>query len=155
MRTLVAVFAAGAMLGRGGSDEPSNTSGEAPTKAEFIKQADAICQDAQDELGEFREAEPESLDELADLVAEAARATDPLVDDFRALGAPEGDEEVVNEYLSLVEQNAALLRRLEEAAEAGDTSEVQTYLEDLRDIAERQEGLAQGYGFEVCGNDQS
>lgn len=97
----------------GGDDESDTTSADeigtvtdevsaTPTKAEFIAEADQICRAGNDEL----DAEANKLGADPTQAQKESFASDVLVpgvqdqiDSIRALGAPEGDEDEVEELL--------------------------------------------------------
>lgn len=104
---LAVLLAAVVGFGCGGDDD----SASALTKAEFIKQADGICKQ-----GEARievEAEKFGIETMAD---QEKLVTDVVVPGIQAqaekiadLGAPEGDEETIEEMVEAVENGAAEL----------------------------------------------
>lgn len=148
---LAGVLALGLVAaGCGGSDDSTDTVEETVTltKAEFIKQGDQICKEAEDgseaEAEEFAEEngftlEDASDEQLEEAVAEVlVPALDQQVEDLRALGAPEGDEEQVDEILAAVEGASAEV--------ADDPSRA---FED--EVLKEADELAKEYGFKVCG----
>lgn len=131
----VAVVAAGC----GGSD-----SGPAPTQAEYITQADAICKAANDEIvavaqDQFGSAQP-TQQELATFASDTVVPNlQGQLDDLGALTPPEGDSETTSEiYASLEEAISAL-----EADPVG-------ALNNNPDL-ERATQLASEYGLVTCG----
>jgi len=58
----------------------------------------------------------------------------------------------VGKYTSAVEESVTLFKRLKAAAQEENNSKIETYNDDLKGLAERQRGLAQGYGLKVCGS---
>jgi len=92
--------------GDGNDDESSDTGTDAataPTKAEFVAEANEVCKQGNAELEAAGEETFKGKPTQADL---EAFVTDTLVpnvqgqiDDIRALGIPEGDEAVVNGFL--------------------------------------------------------
>jgi hypothetical protein len=151
-KLLIAAVAAavlvGLVAGCGGGDETTTEGSAALTKAEFIKQGDAICGEGNDqsekEAEEFAEdndfdlekATEEQLEEAVSevLVSNLSRQ----VEELDALAAPEGDEDQVEEIIGSLED------ALEEIE--GDPSLV-FQNEVLKEPGE----LAGEYGFKVCG----
>lgn len=133
-----------------GSDESDEQAAAipTPTKSEFIAQADEICAtgdsqidaDAGSILGaESRDARP-SPKQVERIVDEAiAPGVQSQVDQIRALTPPEGDEEVIGEFLDSAEAGIEALRE--------DPSRLVT--DD--DPFARTSQLASAYGFDVCG----
>lgn len=143
------------------SQQPQSTLGEAtatqtpagPTKDEFIAQADQVCADFREATKEVAEATPSDYDELEEQAQEIIQMTQATLAEFRALTPPAGDDEIMRRYTSSVEESITLLKRLREAAQEEDAIKVDTYADDLRGLSQRQRGLAQGYGFKVCGTE--
>ena len=104
---VVALLATGAAAGCGGDDE------EPLSKAEYIKQGDAICKKANAELEReaeemFRDLgsnERPSEEQLSTFVEDLIKPKiQGQVDDLRELSPPEGDEETVNAIYEKVEE---------------------------------------------------
>lgn len=106
------------MLLSGCGESDSTADGTAPiSKAEFVKQADAICAKTSQELikaaenfsKEKRLAEEEPLTEAQ--IGELSELALPIIvrqfEEIRALGAPPGDEEKVNAILAAAEKGIA------------------------------------------------
>jgi ABC-type glycerol-3-phosphate transport system substrate-binding protein len=157
---LIAVLALAAVVagcGGGGSSSGSSTDstssdagGEAPTKAVFIKEADAICGEDEDELVEEVEtyAEEKGVEIKKEepskaLQAELFRAVvlpniGRQAEEIAALTAPEGDEETIEDLTDTLSS---------EVAEAEEESG--TPAQDTLAGATKQ---AKAYGFKVCGS---
>ncbi len=110
--TAALAFAAVA-AGCGGNDDSDNTA--SLTKAQFLKQGNAICAAGNKEIEEEFEAfnEDGHLDENqepSDAEAEEIANTilipsvSKQIDELRELGAPEGEEEKVDEILDAAEE---------------------------------------------------
>lgn len=134
--------------GCGSSDDDSTEVTVSLTRAEFIERGDQICKQAEEdseaEAEEFAEendftlenASEEQLEEAIDAVL--VPALDRQVEEIEALGAPEGDEEKVEEIIVALEAASD-----EVAADPSRAFEG----EPLKEATE----LAQDYGFKVCG----
>jgi hypothetical protein len=130
------------------SDDDSTEGAVALTKAEFIKQGDQICkqagEDSQAEAEEFADendfelekASKEQLEEAIDQVL--VPVLNNQVEEIKALGAPEGDEDQVE----------AILVALEDGSDEVAADPSRAFEADPLKQAKR---LAQGYGFKVCG----
>lgn len=143
------VVLAATVAGCGGGDD-SDTSGDSLTKAEFIKQGDAICEKA----NEQSEAEAEKFakendfklerptkEQLEEAVSEILVPNfKRQVADLKALGVPEGDEEQVEEMISSLET-------------AADEIEDDPSLVFEEQVLKEPAQLAKDYGFEVCGKE--
>jgi hypothetical protein len=151
---LLTAAAAAAVLvmlvaGCGGGDETTDET-VTLTKAEFIKQGDAICKKGNDqsekEAEEFAEEndftlEKASDDQLEEAVSEVlVPSLNQQAEEIDALGAPEGDEEQVEELVVSLEN-------------AADEIEDKPGLVFEGEVLEEPEKLAQDYGFKVCGEE--
>jgi hypothetical protein len=149
----MAIALAAAVVGCGGGDDTSgSSSGDSSaaglTKAEFIKQADKICGDASDasegEAEEYAEENDFNLEKASEEQLEEAIAAvlvpnlNQQAEDISALGAPEGEEEQVEEILTALEDAAAEIDDDPGAAFEGDPLGEATK-------------LAKAYGLKVCG----
>lgn len=137
----IALLAAGTAAGCGGDDE------EPLSKAEYIKQGDAICKKAQAEgekqteemFADLGPNEEPSEDQLETFVEGVLKPnTEGQVNDLRDLSPPEGDEDTVNEIYDGVE---------------GALAEIQddpNMLLSEDDPFEEASQKAEDYGFKVC-----
>lgn len=124
-----------AVVGFGcGSDDGSES---ALTKAEFIKQADAICEQGNarieaeaEEFGKEHESEQGTEEHQKQLVTEVVvPGIQAQAEKIADLGAPEGDEETIEEMIEAVEEGAAELEAnplagMEGKAPLGDASKI-------------------------------
>jgi hypothetical protein len=152
-KLLTAAVAAAVLVmlvaGCGGGDETTDET-VTLTKAEFIKQGDAICKKGNDqseeEAEEFAEEngftlEKASNEQLEEAVAEVlVPSLNQQAEEIDALGAPEGDEEKVEEIVVSLEG-------------AADEIEDDPSLVFDGEVLEEPEKLAQDYGFKVCGEE--
>jgi hypothetical protein len=151
---LLAAFAAISMIaaGCGSSDDSTDsTSSSSLTKAEFLKQGNAICAKGEKELNEEFEkfAEEENLSENKQPTkAQLTKATEEVflpiikeqVEGIRELGAPSGEEEQVDEVVTAAE----------EALEEGEEDPASLVNEKEDPFAEANK-LATDYGLVKCG----
>jgi hypothetical protein len=148
---LAALVALAALIaGCGGGDETTDSATVALTKAEFIKQGDAICKEASEdneaEAEEYAEEngfalEKASKEQLEEAVAEVlVPSLNQEAEELDALGAPEGDEEKVEE----------IVVALEDAT--GEIEDDQSLIFEEETLEEPQQ-LAEDYGFKVCGQE--
>jgi hypothetical protein len=145
-----AVLALALVAGCGSSDDSTDTVEETVTltKAEFIEQGDQICEraekDSESEAEEFAEEndfelEKASEEQLEEAISEVlVPALDRQVDELAALGAPEGDEEQIDELIVALE---------DASADVADDPSQAFEGEPLKKASE----LADDYGFKVCG----
>lgn len=157
---LLGVLAIALVAGCGsGGDDTSGTSSESGesasslTKAEFIKQADAICEEGNKSVGveaeEFAEENEIDIEKpttaqqeevVSDVVAPAIREQAEKIDE---LGAPGGEEDEVAEIVAAVESGA-------DEAEA--TPDVIVEGKGAGPFEEANK-LATAYGLKVCGRE--
>lgn len=151
LAVLAALVAMAAFVaGCGSDDDGDSTTAESLTKVEFIKQGDRICEKANEqsetEAEEFAEEndftlEKASKDQLEEAVSEVLVPNlNGQAEDLEALGAPEGDEEQVEEIIVSLE---------DAAGEIEDDPSLVFEGEVLKEPSE----LAKDYGFEVCGEE--
>lgn len=148
---LAALVALAALIaGCGGGDETTDSATVTLTKAEFIEQGDAICKEASEdneaEAEEYAEEngfvlEKASKQQLEEAVAEVlVPSLNQEAEELDALGAPEGDEDKVEE----------IVVALEDAT--GKIEDDQSLIFEEETLKEPQQ-LAEDYGFKVCGQE--
>jgi hypothetical protein len=146
---VLAAFALMAAVVAGCGDDDSETTATI-TKAELIKQGDQICEKANEasetEAEEFAEENDFTLEKASEEQIEEA-VSEVLVpnlngqaEDLEALGAPEGDEEQVEEIIVSLEG-------------AADKIEDDPSLVFEGEVLEEPSKLAEAYGFKVCGEE--
>ncbi|HEX6782933.1 MAG TPA: hypothetical protein VF125_13035 [Solirubrobacterales bacterium] len=142
------VVLAAVIAGCGGGEDTTDSSTAALSKAQFIKQGDAICKKANEE----NEAEAEKFAKENGFELETARkiqleelvegvlipSLEQQAEEIGALGAPEGDEERVE----------AIVVALEDAA--GEIEDEPSLAFESKALEEPSK-LAASYGFQVCG----
>ncbi len=145
----VLVALAAIVAGCGGGDDTTDET-VTLTKAEFIKQGDAICKKGNDqsekEAEEFAEdndfsLEKASKDQLEEAVSEVLVPNlERQTEELDALGAPEGDEDEVE----------AIIVSLEDA-----TGEIEDDpgIVFQGGVLKKPSKLAESYGFKVCGEE--
>lgn len=139
---VVALLAVGAGCG-GGDDE------EALSKAEFIKQGDAICKKSGDKVDAAAEErfadlgrnEPPSAAQIKTFAEDTIiPEISGQLEDLRELPAPEGDDDKVNEIIDAADE---ALGKVED--------DPTVLLEQGGDPFEAANKLASDYGFKECG----
>lgn len=147
----LALFLIGVSLLSGCGESGSTADVAAPIpKAEFVKKANAICTQANQELGKIAEkfSQEKNLSEKnrptdAQVTELAELSLPPIkrqVEELRALGVPTGDEEQVDEFLSAAE----------EAVEKGERDPAALYGANGGAFAKANR-LATDYGLDKCG----
>lgn len=124
--------------------------GEEPlSRAEYIKQADAICQkftDRQEKLGE-----PKSVKDIERL----ADGTKPLVEEqlkeLRGLEAPDAIADDAEAAYDLLERQLPKIDELVAAAKTNDVKKIEKIATDAGKLDEQANARARKIGLKVCG----
>jgi len=148
---IVAVVAL--VAGCGSSDDSSTDSTTALTKAEFVKQGDAICEKGSKQIETEAEAFADEnnvdtgnpTDEQQEEVIEAVvgPALQTQADELGELGAPSGEEAKVT----------AMLEALEQGAEELESDPGALLEENGSDPLDKANELANEFGFKACGQE--
>jgi hypothetical protein len=137
------------LAGCGGDDEPDDFSpvvAEPLSKVEFLDEADRICfasearieAAADDLVSGRRDPAPAEVERVA--IGVVIPALESEVRAIRALGAPEGDEQEVEEILRATEEGIAAIER-----------DPRGLLEGVPAPLRRAQRLAETYGSRQCG----
>jgi hypothetical protein len=131
--------------GATGATGATGAGGPAPTKDEFIAEADRLCQRAEDELDqEFEGGAPISPPDLArDVIVPMQQE---LIDDLRALTPPADDESQIEAILNRLQTGVDQLE--DDPALFERSLDSPKVLEDVYADARQR---ASEYGFAVCG----
>jgi len=171
-RSLLALIcAAQAMAGCGnGSSYPAAPAGRAAsspapaTRSQYISEGDAVCRAAVDSLKHRQRkidaaVRAEQVNDTAAnravlaaaLRAEVGRAQ-PQLDQLRALTPPPSDKVVIAKYLAGVAGQVTLVDQLATAIDTNDIPTFKVVSQQLTVGKAAVRGLAQGYGFKICGS---
>ena len=121
-----------------------------PSKASFIKRADAIClkgSRAQDAL-----PNPSSHADLVAYVKRVYGIERGVVSDVRALTPPDGDADTISTMLDNVDRALAFESDVEAAAGTGNQSQINDAEAKGAKFLNAANTLAARYGFTECGN---
>ena len=139
-----------------GDDDDGGGGDDAPSKAEFAKQAEKICNETEKEfesIGESAESPEEVANAIDKVIDESRSAADDLVD----LERPEGaDGETATQFVETFRQelNDKLVPALEDvkkALEAKDAQAVQEAVGELQDLeATESDQYARDLGATAC-----
>lgn len=136
------------VCGQDSGSEPATTAtatpADAPTKAEYITEADAICTSMQQEFQAAAlqlNANPEDVAALGTFQDAATALVRDHVSQLRALTQPVGDEAVLENVYSELDGAA-------DTIESTPTADLLT----INDPFENADAAAQEYGFTVCGS---
>jgi hypothetical protein len=144
------------------STGPGNAGARAPTKAEYIARADALCGEeaprlkarlrrGEDRVEESGEGTPGEYRAGAEALHEEAAAADAELGVFKRLEPPSGDGALIG---SIVRHGERLAMRTDKIATALEEGRVRVGEEMLKGLEKESvftNGLEQSYGFKVCG----
>lgn len=125
------------------SDEPL-------TRAEYVKQADAICKKFDTQAGKI--TEPKSIADLERVAEETKPLLASELKELRALRAPDELEKDTSAAYSLLEQSLPKLDQLAEAGRKKDAAAIQKIAEDAGKLSKDADERAKRIGLKVCGS---
>ncbi len=139
------------LLGACGGDD-------APSKAEYIKQADRACQEYRDRVKPVQSEvqglsglpDRQALMKAAPLLQRVKSEASMLFSKLRDQKPPKGDKTAIDRYLQGAEQQLGDIDGLIAASREGSTSKFRASLVGLQARAQTLRGMAQSYGFKVC-----
>jgi hypothetical protein len=141
----------------------TTTASAAPTKAEFIAKADAICKEARANTSTTDEVKAalaalQANETAANRAryAKALRAQAKYLtatrEKLQALEPPPEDRVTVSNYLEAGGTAISLAQSLATAVESRDVARITPLVDELNTKTTKAKGIAQGYGFKVCGS---
>jgi hypothetical protein len=89
---------------------------------------------------------------LAQALQRVVQLASSQLDRFRALQPPASDRVVVSKYLAAVASQIALVQQFASAVQDDDSQQVRALSPQISQGKATAQGLAQGYGFTVCGS---
>ncbi|HEY7136612.1 MAG TPA: hypothetical protein VIB48_16280 [Acidimicrobiia bacterium] len=120
-----------------------------PTKAEYTKQAAAICRDANDSVTKVR-ADATTTSALAASIGQVVSIEQGAARRVRALRAPKGDEAVLRQWLGLVDETLAELDAAAHAAATGDGAAAGAANQRAKALDQQADAIADRYGLDAC-----
>lgn len=135
------------------------------SRAQFISQGDAICQETReaseslkDQVSQLHaeitlENESSQFRRIGELISESDESTSAEIEQLRSLQPPRSDRKTINRMLALVDSQVSLDEELAHAFETGDTGKMEALEAQAKPIKAKAQGIAQGYGFKVCGSE--
>lgn len=148
------------------SSAPTTTT-KAPsslTKAEYIKKADAICEEGATFIGDALDealAAADALEmnnthdarlDLAETMDVFAAQLSATTRELRALAPPAEDPATVSKYLDALDSTIKSLEGFSSAVESNDVSRARELHDEGVSTSNTAKDLARGYGFKVCGS---
>ena len=148
-----------AIAGCGGDDDTTTDSGAsgatgaggtALTEDEFVDQANAICADANEQVAAL-DPPTGDVQGLGDYAQEVVDISEPLIEQMDALVPPEDLQADFDAYVESVRDQSDLAQQLAEAADAGDSQEVQSLAQQLQETDN--DPQAEALGLTECAED--
>ncbi|MCB0869264.1 MAG: hypothetical protein KDB52_00360 [Solirubrobacterales bacterium] len=127
------------------------------TKEDFIAQADQICAEinaqGQELQQDFQEAmNAGDLEAAAAVFEDQADEVSAAIDEVEGLGAPEGDEETVDEFISLSRQGVDKVNEAAEAIRNDDRAALDAAVAEGDELDAQSDELVDAYGMVDCGS---
>jgi hypothetical protein len=132
------------------SDNGSDSSGGALTKAQYIAKADKICQSANQKtqaLGAPTSTDPQAL---AKFLGKSGQIITDAVGQLKKLNPPKGDEQKINQMVGGLQKSASYFPDLIQAVKDNDRQKIQQVAIQLQQASQQGGQIAQTYGFHVC-----
>lgn len=130
--------------------------GKAPSKAEYVRRADAVCREA-NAIGRRANTEVQRAVAARDRNA-AAAAIERYTPDFEAkvnevaeLRQPDKDKRVLQGLIKVMQTQVGAFKTEAQALRRNDDAMIQRVLETQKKSREYADTLAGAYGFQVCG----
>ncbi len=122
---------------------------KALTRAEYVKQADAICKDFTEQQNKL--GKPESLKDIERAGAKTKSLAEEQLGKFRDLKAPEDIADDAKAYGDLTEKQVANIDELVGAAETKDVKKIQSVVTSASKLESQADAKAEAIGLKVCG----
>ena len=123
---------------------------ETLTRADYITQADAICDDYNQRQAKL--GDPESVEDIERLGDETKPLVEKQLAELRDLKAPEEIADDAAAAYDLLERQLPKLDALVRAAEANDVAKVQSVAAEAGVLDEQADAKAEKIGLKVCGS---
>jgi hypothetical protein len=154
MRTIVIGIASGLVLGLAGCGDSGG--GGQLSQEEFVKQADAICtdankqQDAIDVPDLSSQPTDEQLDQFADALDQGVDLTRDQIDELRDLNPPESADAEWGKAVDELDASMDDVEKASGAARDGDTAGLAKSLNDASAKSDSATQRAKDLGLKVC-----
>lgn len=132
--------------GCGGGDEPERLS-----KEEYVTKANAICSDNKRQINQLDK--PTSRAEIPGFLRQGERITARILPRLGALEPPKEDEADVDRFVARLRDGQEVVRRLPDAIETTNRSELQNIAVEAKGIAADTRPFAERYGLTDCLNE--
>jgi hypothetical protein len=137
-----------------GATGATGAQGTPLSEDEFVSQGNEICAEANDQVEALQLPAPdEPITALAKPFREAGQITQEGYDKLVALTPPENRQQEFNEFLALGKDSIADSEKAADAAEAGDTQQVQAVIQKAGPREKKSDALASSIGLDECAKD--
>ena len=119
------------------------------SKAELVKQGDAICKRVNDKIA--KQQEPTNAADLAALAKQTVKISDPAIDDMEALEPPDELQKDFDAFVASLKKQRDLTKQIGDAAGKGDTVKIQQIANDAQKEQTEYRRLSDKIGFNECG----
>jgi hypothetical protein len=119
------------------------------SKAELVKQGDAICKRVNEKVA--KQQEPTNAADLAALAKQTVKISDPAIDDMEALEPPDELEKDFDAFVASLKQQRDLTMQIGDAAAKGDTVKIQQIATQAQKAQAEYQKLVDKIGFKECG----
>ncbi|MGI8594031.1 MAG: hypothetical protein ACR2ML_06635 [Solirubrobacteraceae bacterium] len=89
----------------------------------------------------------------AEAVRELANVADRALARFEAMRPPPEGRQVIEDYIRLGKEQIVIVRRAADELEDADITTARTLIDSAQETGGKLRGLAQGYGFKICGSE--
>jgi hypothetical protein len=132
-------------------------SSDAPSKEDFITQADQICADytasADAKDAEFQAAiDNGDFEGAAVLFEETTAEITTSLDEIEEIGIPEGDEATIEEWIALGREQVVIAGEIADAIRTEDAPGIQAGLREGEALQAEADAIADDYGMVDCGS---
>lgn len=127
----------------------SDDGGDRLSRAEFVRQADAICTRYEARLDAL--GQPTNVAELRSFADRALPIAREGREELGKLNPPEDLDQTYDDWLAEGDQAIDIVERLRDAAEDGDQAEIQQIAREAQETDRESNRLAAELGFEQCG----
>jgi hypothetical protein len=119
------------------------------SKAQLVKQGDAICKRVNAKVA--KQKEPTTAADLAALARQTVKLSDPAIGDMEALEPPDELKQTFDAFVASLKQQRDLTKQIGDAAGKGDTVKIEQIANRAQKAQTDYKKLADKIGFKECG----
>ena len=131
-----------------GCGDAKKPSGQDLTHAGYVLRADAVCQKADEAIAKL--GQPKTIPDLPAYAKDAAAIVSRERDDLKALNAAPGDEVLVQDLGTALDDAVTVAKALEKVAADGDPAAINDFVKQNGAANSRAKALAKQLGMKVC-----